>query len=210
MICAALSREQQSGPNRLISTPSLAKTGAARMDLHNVRTSPGGPCPSCPYQKRRHGPVDRCSAWLLRRRPWIITDVSRRRNRHPRCAFPGRHMRRWKPSMEQFQWNCGKRDRSRTRPVRRQLPIRSVDRYTKKCQSYTSNTRTLMRTNIDIDDKLMRQAIRSSGARTKRAVVEEGLRLLIETRGQRAIRRLRGKVAWEGDLEQSRRGRATK
>ena len=67
-----------------------------------------------------------------------------------------------------------------------------------------------MRTNIDIDDKLMRQAIRSSGARTKRAVVEEGLRLLIETRGQRAIRRLRGKVAWEGDLEQSRRSRATK
>jgi len=67
-----------------------------------------------------------------------------------------------------------------------------------------------MRTNIDIDDKLMRQAIRSSGARTKRAVVEEGLRLLIETRGQRAVRRLRGKVAWEGDLAQSRRGRATR
>ena len=67
-----------------------------------------------------------------------------------------------------------------------------------------------MRTNIDIDDKLMRQAIRSSGARTKRAVVEEGLRLLIETRGQRAIRKLRGNVAWEGDLERSRRGRAAK
>ena len=67
-----------------------------------------------------------------------------------------------------------------------------------------------MRTNIDIDDKLMRQAIRRSGARTKRAVVEEGLRLLIETRGQRAIRRLRGKVTWEGNLEQSRRGRATR
>jgi Arc/MetJ family transcription regulator len=68
----------------------------------------------------------------------------------------------------------------------------------------------MMRTNIDIDDKLMRQAIRSSGARTKRAVVEAGLRLLIETRGQRAVRRLRGKVAWDGDLERSRRGRVTK
>jgi Arc/MetJ family transcription regulator len=67
-----------------------------------------------------------------------------------------------------------------------------------------------MRTNIDIDDKLMRQAIRSSGAGTKRAVVEEGLRLLIATRGQRTIRRLRGRVAWEGDLERSRRGRASK
>ena len=64
-----------------------------------------------------------------------------------------------------------------------------------------------MRTNIDIDDRLMRQAMRSSGARTKRAAVEEGLRLLIQTRSQKSIRRLRGKVPWEGDLENSRRGR---
>jgi Arc/MetJ family transcription regulator len=62
-----------------------------------------------------------------------------------------------------------------------------------------------MRTNIDIDDTLMREAMRSSGAHTKRAAVEEGLRLLIRTRGQRSIRRLRGKVVWEGDLAESRR-----
>ena len=61
-----------------------------------------------------------------------------------------------------------------------------------------------MRTNIEIDDRLMRQAMRSSGARTKRAVVEEGLRLLIQTKGQASIRRLRGKVAWQGDLNASR------
>ena len=67
-----------------------------------------------------------------------------------------------------------------------------------------------MRTNIDIDDELMRQAMRSSGARTKRAVVEEGLRLLIRTRGQGSIRRLRGKIAWQGDLEASRLGRVAK
>jgi len=66
-----------------------------------------------------------------------------------------------------------------------------------------------MRTNIDIDDRLMRQAMRSSGARTKRAAVEQGLRLLIQTRSQKSIRRLRGKVAWEGDLETSRQGRIT-
>ena len=53
-----------------------------------------------------------------------------------------------------------------------------------------------MRTNIDIDDRLMRQALRSSGARTKRAAVEAGLRLLIQTRAQAAIRRLRGKIRW--------------
>lgn len=67
-----------------------------------------------------------------------------------------------------------------------------------------------MRTNIDIDDALMRQAMRSSGARTKRAVVEEGLRLLIQTKGQARIRRLRGKVTWQGDLNLSRLDRVAK
>jgi Arc/MetJ family transcription regulator len=67
-----------------------------------------------------------------------------------------------------------------------------------------------MRTNIDIDDRLMRQAMRSSGARTKRAAVEEGLRLLIRTKGQGSLRRLRGKVAWEGDLNASRLARVAK
>ena len=65
-----------------------------------------------------------------------------------------------------------------------------------------------MRTNIDIDDDLMRLAMLSSGATTKRAVVEEGLRLLIQTRGPASMRRLRGEVKWEGNLEQSRVGRA--
>jgi Arc/MetJ family transcription regulator len=64
-----------------------------------------------------------------------------------------------------------------------------------------------MRTNIEIDDELMRKALRSSGRRTKRAVVEEGLRLLVNTRAQAKIRRLRGKAHWEGDLETSRVGR---
>ena len=66
-----------------------------------------------------------------------------------------------------------------------------------------------MRTNIDIDDRLMRQAMRSSRARTKRAAVEAGLRLLIQTRGQATIRRLRGKIRWDGDLNASRLGRLT-
>jgi Arc/MetJ family transcription regulator len=67
-----------------------------------------------------------------------------------------------------------------------------------------------VRTNIDIDDRLMRQAMRSSGARTKRAAVEEGLRLLIRTKGQASIRRLRGKLAWQGDLSSSRLARVAK
>jgi Arc/MetJ family transcription regulator len=64
-----------------------------------------------------------------------------------------------------------------------------------------------MRTNIEIDDRLMRQAMRCSGARTKKAAVEAGLRLLAETYAQGSIRKLRGKVNWEGDLEQSRLSR---
>ncbi|HWF66601.1 MAG TPA: type II toxin-antitoxin system VapB family antitoxin [Acidobacteriaceae bacterium] len=64
-----------------------------------------------------------------------------------------------------------------------------------------------MRTNIEIDDRLVSRAMRSSGARTKKAVVEEGLRLLVKTHAQTAIRPLRGKVRWEGDLNESRRGR---
>ena len=64
-----------------------------------------------------------------------------------------------------------------------------------------------MRTNIEIDDQLVSKAMRSSGARTKKAVVEAGLRLLVKTHSQTAIRRLRGKVQWEGDLNKSRLGR---
>ena len=66
-----------------------------------------------------------------------------------------------------------------------------------------------MRTNIDIDDDLMREAMRASGERTKRAVVERGLQLLIDTRAQRGIRRLRGKIKWTGDLDANRMDRLT-
>ncbi len=61
-----------------------------------------------------------------------------------------------------------------------------------------------MRTNIEIDDRLMRKAMRSSQTRTKRATVEAGLRLLVQTRSQTSIRRLRGKIQWDGDLDHSR------
>jgi Arc/MetJ family transcription regulator len=65
----------------------------------------------------------------------------------------------------------------------------------------------MMRTNIEIDDDLMRQALEASGLKTKRAAVEEGLRLLIKLRRQNAVRSLFGEVRWEGDLDASRLGR---
>ncbi len=64
-----------------------------------------------------------------------------------------------------------------------------------------------MRTNIEIDDELMRESMRASGEATKRAAVERGLRMLIETRAQQGIRCLRGKVRWTGDLAASRKSR---
>lgn len=61
-----------------------------------------------------------------------------------------------------------------------------------------------MRTNIVIDDKLMAEALKASGARTKKEAVELGLKTLLQVSRQRAVRRLRGKVKWEGDLEAMR------
>ena len=53
----------------------------------------------------------------------------------------------------------------------------------------------------------MQQAMRSTGARTKKAAVEAALRLLVKTQAQTGIRQLRGKVQWHGDLNESRQGR---
>jgi Arc/MetJ family transcription regulator len=66
---------------------------------------------------------------------------------------------------------------------------------------------TSLRTNIDIDDRLMKEAMRRSGTRTKKGTVEAGLRLIVRTYAQGSIRRLRGKVRWQGDLGLSRRTR---
>ena len=56
-----------------------------------------------------------------------------------------------------------------------------------------------MRTTIVIDDKLMQRAMHATGLTTKRAVVRAGLQLLIQVKAQTGIRRLRGKVKWEGN-----------
>jgi Arc/MetJ family transcription regulator len=61
-----------------------------------------------------------------------------------------------------------------------------------------------MRTNIVIDDRLMRDAKKATGLATKRAVVEAGLRLLTQVRAQGSIRQLRGTVTWTGDLRRMR------
>ncbi len=62
----------------------------------------------------------------------------------------------------------------------------------------------IMRTNIVIDDELMDEALKVSGLKTKKDAVEEGLKLLVQRKKQKSIKKLRGKLAWEGDLEEMR------
>jgi Arc/MetJ family transcription regulator len=63
----------------------------------------------------------------------------------------------------------------------------------------------IMRTNIVIDDKLMSDTLRATGFKTKREAVELGLKTLLRLRQQSEIRKLRGKITWEGDLDAMRR-----
>ena len=64
----------------------------------------------------------------------------------------------------------------------------------------------IMRTNIVIDDALMKAVLEKTGIKTKREAVEEGLKLLLQSTEQvRQIRALRGKIHWEGDLDEMRR-----
>jgi Arc/MetJ family transcription regulator len=61
-----------------------------------------------------------------------------------------------------------------------------------------------VRTNIVIDDALMAATLRATGLKTKREAVELGLRTLVRLRRQAGLRRLRGRVAWQGDLDAMR------
>jgi Arc/MetJ family transcription regulator len=61
-----------------------------------------------------------------------------------------------------------------------------------------------MRTNIFIDDKLMRETLQATGLRTKRQAVELGLRTVLRLRRQGEIRRFRGKLPWDGNLDAMR------
>ena len=61
-----------------------------------------------------------------------------------------------------------------------------------------------MRTNIVIDEKLMKETLRLTGLKTKREAVELGLRTIVRLRKQQEIRRFRGKLRWHGDLDAMR------
>lgn len=64
-----------------------------------------------------------------------------------------------------------------------------------------------MRTNIVIDDKLMADTLRATGLTTKKEVVELGLKTLLRLHQQAEIRKLRGRITWEGDIDAMRRSK---
>lgn len=64
-----------------------------------------------------------------------------------------------------------------------------------------------MRTNIDIDDELMRKAMKATRATTKKGAVEACMRKVLQLKAQERIKRWRGKIRWEGDLAQMRESR---
>lgn len=61
-----------------------------------------------------------------------------------------------------------------------------------------------MRTNIEIDDKLMSDALEATGLKTRKEIVELGLRTLIKLKQQEGIKRFRGKLEWYGNLGEMR------
>ena len=61
-----------------------------------------------------------------------------------------------------------------------------------------------MRTNIEIDDKLIKDTLKATGLKTKREVVDKALKELLRLERQTEVRKLRGKFHWEGDLDQMR------
>lgn len=64
-----------------------------------------------------------------------------------------------------------------------------------------------MRTNVVIDEELIAEAMRATGLRTKKAVIDEALRTLVRLKAQERIRDLRGRLHWQGDLDALRAGR---
>ncbi|MBF0234536.1 MAG: type II toxin-antitoxin system VapB family antitoxin [Desulfamplus sp.] len=61
-----------------------------------------------------------------------------------------------------------------------------------------------MRTNVVVDDELMATALQVSGLKTKKDAIEEGLKLLVQLKRQKEIKRFRGKLKWSGNLDEMR------
>ena len=71
-------------------------------------------------------------------------------------------------------------------------------------EDMNTHRRRLVRTNVVIDDDLMESALKASGTKTKKAAIEQGLKLLVKLKGQEKIKGFRGKLKWTGNLDEMR------
>lgn len=67
-----------------------------------------------------------------------------------------------------------------------------------------THRRQAMRTNVVVDDSLMKSALKVSGLKTKKDAIAEGLKLLVQVTRQKEIKRFRGKLKWSGNLDEMR------
>ncbi len=81
-----------------------------------------------------------------------------------------------------------------------------IQRFELRYTLYALNAH-IMRTNIEIDDELMGEALKTTGLKTKREAVDLALRTLVRLQRQKAVRGYRGRLGWEGDLDAMRRDR---
>lgn len=65
----------------------------------------------------------------------------------------------------------------------------------------------MKRTNVELDEKLVSDGMRLTGIRTRKALIDHALKELVRRKGQRSILRLKGRIQWEGDLDEMRRNR---
>src|SRR5262249_40662581 len=87
--------------------------------------------------------------------------------------------------------------------------VRTVEQWTKICEVRYERSSSV-RITLDVDNDVMLQAMRCSGTCFQKAAVEAGLRLWTPMKARTAIRRLKSKVRWKGDLDSSRLGRLGK
>jgi Arc/MetJ family transcription regulator len=71
-------------------------------------------------------------------------------------------------------------------------------------EDINTHRRWQMRTNVVINDDLMESALRTSGIKTKKEAIEEGLKLLVQMKNQEKIKGVRGKLKWTGNLDEMR------
>lgn len=98
---------------------------------------------------------------------------------------------------------CGAQANEKTGPFRHAITTSARSDLAKMGLPFPTSP-IAMRSHIAVDEKLMTEALKVTGARTKREAVELGLKTLLQLNRQAAIRQLRGAVQWTGDLEAMR------